>query len=389
MSRLARFLLLLLGAALWLAPTAPGGQPPDNRALGTAAARFDAYLNLTRTLYPARTETGRTVGDRMRVDTRLRDRVEAALRQAPVVVGPKFDDAGIVRVVVELNTLTLPYDLRSGISGLPRSVRVDGLAGEAAAVRAARIHIGSVTEHVKAWAEKDIEAEGDADLDRALQKEQAKKSAQRAALGDAWTALLKKVESLHLDTDVTVKAFVARHPDLRPRLNATVIGARLASERVDRRGVTFTVRVALPGRALLKALKLGGYQVVLGTALSPKQIELARINAYRDAQAGIKDKIYALRFGSGMDAGAFIEKKKHLKAAVDRLCRSVPIERVEIAEDGLIKVTMSVLRRRLPADVRRLLRPDAPRRITTLGAGLPVKPHEPEPEKKPAAGGKE
>ena len=389
MARLILPALFLFVAAL--PPPAGAENLPRDKALGFAAARYDAFLNLTDRIYPIRTTRGRTIEQLVREDVRLRDGVEAALRGARVVDGPHFDDAGVVRVVAELNTVTLPFGLRLKIRGLPRIIQVDGVADKAAAVTATMVSIGKVTAEVKQWAGADIKARGQADVDRSLKPEQAKQDARHRALADAWTALVKKAELLRLDADVTVKAFLDRHPDVRPRLNATSIAARLVSESVDRRGITYKVKVSLPGRAVMRSLTLGGYRRRVGKTLSALQVELARKNARRSAVGALKRKVYALPLSTGATMEIFLKRKAEIKATVDKLCRYAPTNRVEVTEDGLVKMRVELSTRLLPREVRELLRPGTSNRITALGGGLPVEPQGPAggktPGDAPKAGG--
>jgi len=365
-----------------LAPSASAQSLPRDRALGLAAARGDAFLNLTNVLYDMPTRSARTVRGLLVAGGRLREQVEAALRGAHVVAGPRFDEFGLVHITVELDTTKLPYSLRHQIRGLPRFIQVDGVADKDAALRATRVKVGDVNDEVKALAEMKIGAEGRAAVPHQEGPAPAKKSARRQALANAYTALAKKVEAVRIDTEVTIKAFLALHPELRPKLNAALIGADLLSESVDVKGTTYQVKVSLPGKRVMQALCLGGYRSVYGITLRPDEVEIARANARRDAVEGLKKKAFNIRLGSGLTVREYAKRKPGMKAAIERLCEKAPIQRVEITDEGLVKLYASIPTGALPRDLQRLFRRGTPPRLTAIGGGLPVEPKKKKPEKK-------
>jgi YD repeat-containing protein len=241
-----------------------------------------------------------------------------------------------------------------------------------------------VTDQVKAWVDSVLEAEGTAEVERSRDPERAKEDARRRATALAYTALGRKVEALLLDEGVTVKGFLDQHPDLREPLNAALMQGKLVSESLDVEGVTYKVAVSLPAAAVARPLRLGRFREARGTVLMPEQAAMARENARADAASTLVKRISDLRTRSGITAGELIEKRASMKADIERLCRVAPIERVEITEDGMCKMFVSITTDMLPDEVRRLIVAEKPIRVFAIGAGLPVPPKKPEPPKPPA-----
>jgi len=373
--RYIRFPLLAAACLLVAASPCPAaGSPTRDKVVGLAAARRDAFLYLRKKVYAVRVTGSRTIGDFVAADAKVRDGVEPALRGASVVGEPDFRTDGLVYVTVELNTWTLPYDLRSRIRGLPPAVRADGVADRAAAMKADEQRVQDVTEEVRAWAETDLTAEGSAPVRARADAEDAHKEARQQAITNAYAALAHKVFPLPLEADVTIGAFLQRHAALRDRFNGTLIGADLVSESLDQSAApnVYKVTVSLPGKALMQPLKLGPFRSVSGVRLSPEEAELARSNAIEDARGQLWRAVSGRPLRIGRTVGEFAETREGMTEQLERLCRLQPIEQSEITEDGVAKVYMGLSTRRLPVEVRRLLLSERPSRVTAMGAGLPV-----------------
>ncbi len=386
MGRIIESLPLLAMVGLFvLAPRQASAEgQPRPKAVAVAAARADALLNLTNKIYDTQLTTNKTVAELVAANQRLRHAVETALRGAGPTAKPQFDPCGVVHVTIRLETSDLPSQLRAKIHNLPRTICADGVAGEVAALKALGLPPGDVTEQVKAWVETHLKAEGAAKLEHSSTPEKAKQNARRQAMTNAYTALAEKVQSLSLDDGVTVEAFLSQHNELRARVNATLTKANLVRESLDQNRTTYKVEISLPAKALMKPLSLGRYRNGAGAVLSLKQIAIARNNAKRDAQRKLKSRIYGVRLLSGSTAGDLIEKREKLKSAVKKLCRLARIDRVEITQEGLVKMYRSVSTRDLPDEVRRLLSSRAPSRLSVIGGGLPVEPKNAHAEAKPA-----
>lgn len=378
MRSIARVLPFAAAVGIFLlTPSSVSAQSlPRDRALGLAAARSDAFVNLTNVLYDMPVSATQTVRDLVASGGRVREQVEAALRGADMIAGPRFDDSGVVRVTAELDTTALPYSFRQKIRGLPRFMQADGVADVNAATQATRVKVGDVNDEVKTLAEMKIEAEGKAAVPRGADPALAKKQARRQAMVNAYTALAKKVEAIRIDTEVTIKAFLMLHPELRPKLNGALLGADLLSESVDVGGTTYQVKISLPGKRVMQPLRLGGYRTTYGTTLRPDEVEIARTNARKDAVNSLKEKAFNIRLGSGLTVGEYVKDKAAMKTAINRLCEKAPIQRVEITDEGLVKLYTSIPTRALPRDLQRLFRRGTPSGLAAIGGGLPVEPEE-------------
>jgi len=382
---------LLLAAVLTCATPshaaeeAEGGEGPSReQVLGFAAARADAFLNLTTAVYAIPVGATTTLGDLL-TDARTREGVEAALRAAPVAEGPAFTPAGVVRVTVELNTDMLPYDLRGRIRNLPRSIRIDGVASLAAAVRDSNIRLTDLTGEVKAWAASTIEAEGQAAIQAGPNAEQAKQLARNRAMSAAFSVLAGKAGDLLLEAGLPIKDFLAQHDDLRPSFNAALVRANLASESVDRQGTTYKVSLSLPASVFLRPLHLGLYRSSRGRALTEGQLAIGRRNAIADGRAVLKSRVYALPFTNALTLAKYVATRQNLAAAADSVCWLAQVENVEVTDDGLTKVWLSVSTGDLPPDIRSQLSSSASGRIYAIGGGLPEEPVIAPPVEKPAA----
>ncbi|MFO7898114.1 MAG: hypothetical protein R6V58_03525 [Planctomycetota bacterium] len=384
--RLSFALVLLL-----LTTAARGGDRPPDLEAGLRAARADAFRNLSRRIYALPARRG-TVEQVILQDERLRRQVEMALMTAPVDGEPQVDEHGIVTVVLDLSTNALPYQVRSGIKDLPRYMRADGVASRTAAFQVERTVVSGVNESVAGWAKKTVEAEA-LQTSRGAPTAASKEAARRQAAHNALGALVKKVNDLPLDPQATVGGFLARHPRLRPEVNALLVGAfgdaELVSERIDRLGTTYTakMKIALPGGMLLRPLRLGPWREGRGEVLTEAALDLARTHAFRNARQQLRRKIYSLKLGTGRRARELIERRKDIKAAVDRLVGQVPLQQVEITPGGMAKIRMSILTAQLPDAINRAMRYGADPRITALGGGLPVQAEKPAEKEKEGEGG--
>ncbi len=353
-------------------PHAPAGALARDQELGLAAARGDAFLNLSRQLYAISVSARSTVGDLLAADDSLRDSVEAAMRGAYVIGEPRFGESGIVRVTAEFLSGSLPYALRSQIRDLPRTFWADGVADKAAALAASEA-IGedaALTNEVKEWAAKNLEADGQAVVGSAEMSDEAKLAAKREALTNSYTELFKAAMKLGLDRDVTVADFLAHHPELRGPLNATLVGAQLVAE--DLRGRSYKAKVSVPGALLIAALRIGPHRTLRGRTLSAGQVELARRNARADAVENLQARIASLTIRSGATVGEFIAKKQDIQDHIARLCRLAPIEQIEITREGLLKMYVTIPTRDLHRDLQPLLATSSPQQVSVVGAGLPV-----------------
>ena len=366
----------LVTAGLLLATAAAGAQePPRQRALAAAAARHDAFLNLYRTVESIPVTARTTVAGLLARDPALREGVEAALRGAEIVQGPDFPPGRLVRITIELKTHFLPYGLRSRLRNLPGTLRVDGVADRARAGQDLRVKIGAVAAAVKEWAESDLEAEATAPVARTANPDAAKRAARRQAITDAYNRLAKKIAGLRIDPDVTVGQFLVQHSDVRRELNATLIEAHLVSESLDLRGTKYQVKISLPGRLVMRPLRLGGFRSMRARVLSETELALARHNARQDAVEALRAKIHALPLRTGLPAGKYLSRKgrERTRAAVDQACRMAPIEQIEVTDEGLVKMHVSVATRLLPSELRNLIPTSASRpRVRAIGGGLPI-----------------
>ncbi|MFW6107680.1 MAG: hypothetical protein ACOC70_00640 [bacterium] len=374
--RLSFALLLLL-----LTTAARGADTPPDLEAGLRAARADAFRNLTRRIYALPARRG-TVEQMILQNDRLRRQVEMALMTAPADGEPQVDEHGIVTVVLDFSTNDLPYQVRSGIKDLPRYMRADGVASKTAAFQVERTAVSGVHESVAGWAEKAVEAEA-LQTSRGAPTATSKEAARRQAAEKALEALVKKVHDLPLDPQATVGGFLARHPRLRPEVNALLVGAfgdaQLVSERIDRLGTTYTAKmnIALPGGVLLRPLRLGPWREGRAKVLTEDALDLARTHAFRNARQQLRRKIDSLKLGTGRRARELIERRKDVKDAVDRLVDQVPLRQVEITPGGVVKIHMSILTAQLPKAISRAVRYGADPRITALGGGLPVQAAKP------------
>jgi len=385
MKHIVRTFSILAAFGLLLAPDRALAQDVSKeQAPGLAAARADAFVNLTSQVYAFPSTAGRTVKGLVARDAKLRGALEAALMAADVVGRPTISSGGLVHVVVELDTWALPYDVRMKAPRLPRKIQADGVADVKVAMISSSFVIAGVTAEVGQWAGAPLEAEGEAAVRPARDHDEAKRAARRLAIANAYTALAKEVFELHLDAGVTIAAFVSQHPGLRPHVTAALAGAALASESLDRDGKTYKVKISLPGRALMPPLRLGRFRSGPGEVLKKEMVALARVNARADAEGNLKKRIYGLPLRSGIKAAGLIAKRERMKRRIDRLCRTRPINRVEITRDGVAKVYISLATRELPKELRELLAPKTARRLYAVGGGLPVRKAKPPPVKEPA-----
>ncbi|MFH1732495.1 MAG: hypothetical protein ABIF82_12710 [Planctomycetota bacterium] len=387
MKHIVRAFAILAVFDLLLAPDPALAQDlSKDQAPGLAAARADAFVNLTSQVYAFPSTVGRTVNGLVSRDAKLRDALDAALMAAEVVGRPTISSDGLVHVVVELDTWALPYDLRSKATSLPRRIQADGVADVNVAMMSSNFEIAGVTIEVAQWAAAPLEAEGEAAVRAARDTDEAKRAARRLAITNAYTALAQKAFELPLDAGVTIAAFASQHPELRPHVNAALAGAALASESLDVQGKTYKVKISLPGRALMPPLRLGRFRSDPGKVLQKEMIALARANAGADAESNLKKRIYGLPLRSGIKAADLIAKRERMKQRIDRLCQTRPIDRVEITRDGVAKVYISLATRELPNELFELLAPKTAPRLDAVGGGLPLRKAKPRPAQEPAPG---
>lgn len=360
-------------ASLFLSSPAGAQVAPEDLAVGAAAARSDAFLRLLENFGQLPARPRGTLGELLARSPKLLAKAEKALWAAPVVRGPTVDNTGVVHVTVELTTRDVAYDIRTKARTLPRSMYADGVAKLSAALDAARAQVGTVSNQTKEWAEADLEADGQASIAGANVPEPEKEKAKRAAMADAYAALFAKTQALKLDEVVTIEAFLRQHPELHPPFSATIIRARLASEGVDRRRTTYQVKLVLPGKTLLEPLRLGKFRLARPEVLTPDQVELARGNAYRAARSELLQNIGSLRSASGKPLAAVLKAQPDLGTQVVALCNRMPMQQVQITEQGLVKVHLAVPTRLLPEQLLGLLMPGTPEQITAVGGGLPKK----------------
>ena len=387
MRHIIRAFSTLAAFGLLLAPAPALAQDlSKEQAPGVAAARTDAFVNLTSQVYAFPAAVRRTVKGLVGRDAKLRDALEAALMGADVVGRPTISGAGLLHVVVELDTTALPYDLRSKMPSLPRRIQADGVADAKAAMATANFQIAGVTTEVGEWTAAPLDAEGEAAVPAVRDRDEARHTARRLAIANAYFALAKKAFELPLEADVTVAAFVSQHPELRLQVNAALAGATLASESLDRDGKTYKVKISLPGKALMPPLRLGKFRSDPGVVMKKDMIALARVNARADAASNLKKRIYGLPLRSGIKAADLIAKRERMKQRIDRLCRTRPTNRIEITRDGIVKAHVSLATRELPDELVRLLAPKTAWRLHAVGGGLPVRKVKPPPAKEPAPG---
>ncbi len=380
-ARFPSLLPVVLGLLVLIAGARAAEEISKDQQAGAAAARADAFINLTNDFYVLGAREGRTVGGLLARNADLRAELEAALRSAAVVDGPTFGETGLAHVAVELETSLLSYDLRSKISVLPRYIRADGVADIKSAFMLTGAVAAGVSDEVTQWAEKPLEAEGEAKVPAGKDAEKAKAAARFRAIANAHAALSKDILELSLDPDVTVAAFLTRHPELRIQVNAAMVWATLTSESIDAEGEVYKVKLSLPGTVLLPPLRLGRFRGDLGRALTPEMAEFARINGFVHARANLKRRIYAMQLRSGAPAKTLIEREEAAKKRIDRLCRTRAILRFEVTPTGVGKVRVGLATRDLPSALRDLLVEGTPRRLYAIGGGMPVRPPKPVEEK--------
>jgi|GEM_PF-3451782 len=376
-------LLLSFAGSLLCAPAASAADRPRDEVCGLAAARTDAFMELTARVYGFHTRGGRTVAELLDRDKGLRDDLNAALRRARVFEGPIFEDSGLVRITIEFDTNTFTYNLRSKLPKMPRYIRADGVADKKAALAAATTPPGELPQDVLAWTQMSLDAEGEAAVKPANDPERAKQAARQQAMANAFTELVKKIGQLKLEPSVTVEEFLALHDDLRTNINAAAFGADLVSESVDREATTYKVKVLMMPETVVRVLKLGDFRLAQATTLNPIQMQLARADSLRDARETLRRKVFNFPLRNKLTLAEYAQKNEDAKNAIEMLCRRVPIDNVEVTDDGVVKTYVSIAVRDLPRDVRGLLAADEPENITTIGGGLPVAQPLPVDEKKP------
>lgn len=380
-------LLLSVAASLLATPAARAADRPRDEVCGLAAARTDAFMGLTAQVYGFRTRGGQTVAQLLDRNRKLRDELDAALRRARVFDGPLFEDSGLVRITIEFDTSTFSYNLRSKLPKMPRYIRADGVADKKAALTAATTAPGELPETVLAWTEMSLDAEAEAKVKPAKDPEQAKQTARHQAMAHAFTALAKKVGQLTLEPGVTVEESLALHEDLRTKINAAVFGAELLSESLDRDATTYKVKMFIMPETVIRVLKLGDFRLAQPSTLNPIQMQLARVDSLRDARETIRRKLLAIPLRNRLTLGEYAEKNDGVKNAIEHLWSRVPIDRIEVTDDGIVKTHVSVTTRNLPRDVRGLIAANEPEKITAIGGGLPVAQPLPAEEEKAGEAG--
>ena len=284
----------------------------------------------------------------------------------------------------QLDTSLFHYDLRSRIPDLPAFLRVDGVADVKTVILATGAKAEGVSPEVAEWAGGVLEAEGKAEVKAGRGGIDPKEAARRRAVMDASAALATTVFNLLLDTDVTVDAFVRRHPELRDRVGAVLAGAKLTSESLNDDGTLYTVKLSLPGAALLAPLRLGQFQTDTDRRMTPEAAELARMNALASARENLRKRIHRLPLRSGKPASTLIEKREGWSEAIDRFCNERPILSLEYTPEGIAKITVGMRTRELPEDLRGWLATGTPARLHAVGGGLPVKKVQPPAANLPA-----
>ena len=380
-----RVSLLAISCLVLAVAPATAQELPKDQLAGLAAARANAFVNLTSNVYSMLSTSGRTIAGIVARDAKLRRGVIAALQAARVADGPNIASDGLLHVAVEFDTSSLPRDLASKMSGLPKTVQADGIAHVKTAFLAVSGGIADCTDEVQAWAAKPLEAKGEANVSSRLNREAATAAARNQALAAAYTALTKDTFALLLDADVSIGAFLKQHPRLRHKVNAAIAGAALVSESVDREGTVYTVKISLLGKALLPPLKLGRFRSASESTLAGDAADLARTNAYNNARDNLKRRIHRLKLRTGAKVETLIAKDATLKAQIKRLCRARPINRTEFTADGMARIYVSMKTRSLPSKLTQVLANGTVTRLAAVGAGLPVQKAPAKPDKKPGA----
>jgi hypothetical protein len=362
-------LLTAVGAAATGAAARAAGLAPD-QARGVAAARGDAYLNLSEVVLGLPMRTGGTLARYVARRGSDREQIEAAIRGAYLVGEPSFEPPDVAHVTVEVEAEALPYAVRAQMRNLPPVIQADGAADIQVWIQTDQQDFGTVPDVVRQWAEKTLEAEGSATLGAKFRNVEPKVRAAREARSRALTKLSAEVHKLLLDPDVTVAAWLAAHPQLRPGLEAVVAGASLAKESVE--GGTYRVTVTLPGRRLLVPLRQGRFRAPIRPKLSDAQVALARGNAVQVAKKRLLARIGTLPLTTGAPASTLLAEEDTLRRDVERLVRLTPFRLFEIAPSGLAKVHVALAARDLPRGLRRRLGQRAPTVLFVLGGGRPV-----------------
>ncbi len=379
----SRVLLLAVFCFALAAASATAQELPRDQLAGLAAARANAFVNLTTIVYSLRSTLGRTVASIVGRDPKQRSGLIAALQAARVADGPNIAPDGRLHVAVEFDTSSLPRDILSKMSGLPKTVQADGVAHVKAAFLAVSGGIADCSDEVQAWAAKPLEAKGEANVSSRVNPRAATATARNQATAAAYAALAKDVYALLLDADVSIGAFLKQHPRLRHQVNAAIAGAALVSESVDSEGTVYTVKISLRGKALLPPLKLGRFRTIADATLAGEAAELARMNAYDNARDNLKRRIHGLKLRTDARAETLIAKDAALKTQINRLCRARTINRVELTADGMARVHVSVMTRSLPSKLKLVLATGTAKRLAAVGVGLPIHKAPEKPAEKP------
>lgn len=354
----------------------PARAAEDEKALGLAAARADAFRNISKVLYEYPIKANVTFGSLV---TSAKDRaeVDAVVRGVNVVEGPETDAQGIVRVVNDLDTLTLPYQVRMRMN-LPRHLRADGIADIQGATKAKIVRPMDMPAQMKDWYEKTLTGVGKSQIEQRSDLEAAKADARQRAFLDALGTLAKELEKLPLEEGVTVGDWLREHGDARADFDAAIAQAAMTSEKLERGGLVYQAEVSLPASVVVRVMRLKPFDRPI-TMLSRQQIEIARKNAIDDARQLLKARIDKIELASKITVGEMLSKRKDMRAEVDKKLAATPIEKIEITSTGLVKAYASFATSDLPGELQRLLLVSTPARIYAIGGGLPIEKQKVEP----------
>lgn len=335
-----------------------------------AMARADAYVNMSRIFYNIQISPNQTVADIVSATPGLRTTIDAAILAAPVVDGTFASNNGVSCLVIELDTNILPYELKSKIRNLPPFIRVEGLALTNALPKAAGAEAKGLSEKTGEWMGKPLACSGTALVQRSSDPDKANQDARRKALASAFAELLKKVDELVVEEGITIRDYVAQREELREHLKATLAHAALDKESFDKDTSTHKAEISFDPALLPPALRLGSYRAVPVVKVNKDQISLCRENALGLARENLKNKILAIPTGGMKTVGALVEQKPELGGALDKAIRMSQIDKMEVLDNGMVKLIISIATSELPADIQKVLPATMATRVTAIGGGL-------------------
>jgi hypothetical protein len=209
--------------ALGPVASAQGRVSAQDRLLAIRAARSDAMRQLAETIYGVRIDSDTTVRDFVMEDDRIHTELRARLRGAREVWSEFNPRTEIAEVEMEIYHRQLPWRVRRCLRDLPDPIVAVGKG-------TIREEEESFEEEFEPpeydWADRTLEAVGQAAYGRRGSRAQKRLLAERAAQVVADRNLAEMVLGVEIDSRTTVRDFVMENDRIQTRLRAFLRGAK-------------------------------------------------------------------------------------------------------------------------------------------------------------------